>query len=300
MSAKRAAKNERKMREQAKAAIGAGYARNPKEQAQLTRTRRINRLAMQRGEPLDIDRRFTLAISDHIRFDELAAANSFENINYFEQSIRLAMVICGIYDDNALHRAVRAAETALANSLNAPAKTRRETLHPLADLLGYMLHYRETAPANTFAMCAIYCEAVQTLLYGAEYVALPEWQQDALYRIIRGQSLRSLAQEAKSLGNPITEPALREKILEAAEMLYKAVEPVCDLPVPDSLPILRAEAWQPFGNPENLASIIRRAIPISNEFELNVGIGLIDYNGIREIAIQTQLQQSNQQNNRNK
>lgn len=219
MAAKKAAKAERKLREQAKAVIGAGYAQNPQDKALLARHRRSQLNKLRQGAGIPPERQLNLSLRDNIHFDSLLHGHNTADVIHFEDVLRLALVLSGLYDDNSLYITAKTAEKALVESADTPAERRREKLRPIARLIGAMDTARARVSAAAATTAGVYCGAAQIIMYGGEYVSLPLWQQDAVYRIIRGDSLRQITAEAKSSGNTISEPAIRTLILDAAWLI---------------------------------------------------------------------------------
>lgn len=290
MAAKKAAKAERKLREQAKAVIGAGYAQTPQDKAMLARHRRSQLNKLRQGAGIPPERQLNLSLRDNIHFDSLLRGHNTADVIHFEDVLRLALVLSGLYDDNSLYITAKTAEKALAESADTLAERRREKLRPIARLIGVMDAARARVSAAAATTAGVYCAAAQIIMYGGEYASLPLWQQDAVYRIIRGDSLRQITAEAKSSGNAVSEPAMRTLILDAAWLIYRAAGDIAELPEPDGIPVLRNKAWQPFGQPEHLQKLILMAkndfqIP----FEYNYGISLFNYERFREQMVQATL-----------
>lgn len=105
---------------------------------------------------------------------------------------------------------------------------------------------------------------------------------DSLMEIIRGKSLRQCAQF-----HQIKENQLRENVLCAASDLWKFGNCYKTLPVAYSIPDLRSENWQPFGDVHFIRNIIAQT---SNQiiipFEEHTGITLIDFAKFKRDLVQ--------------
>ena len=154
-------------------------------------------------------------------------------------------------------------------------------LRPLLNLAKFAEHYATIIPAKTCEHLGNYCASVQVALYATAFYDRPIGHLEATNKIINGESLRTLA---KQYG--IKENQLRIAVLDAAWCLYKIADAFNPVEEPDSIPKLRSQEWQNYGDPEKLYAAIR----YSNEnflipFENHTGISLINYNKFRRDII---------------
>lgn len=283
MAAKRAKKREQEIERLAKAKIGNKTADRNKV-AELEFQQYQNRKAMRLGEPHSEDININDAIKNLLHYQALIHGHETVSAGIYEQLIRAMRVVSAIYKDADLSDTTNQAQAALEKSplmVDASPNQRRVLLRPLLNLAAFAEYYAAILPAQTCAHIGSYCAAVQVALYATAFYDRPIEHIEATNKIINGESLRTLA---KQYG--IKENQLRIAVLDAAWCLYKIADAFNPVEEPDSIPKLRSQEWQNYGDPEKLYTAIR----YSNEnfliqFENHTGISLIDYNKFRRNII---------------
>ena len=283
MAAKKAQKRDQKIERVAKAQIGnkAGD-RNKASEREFKQYQ--NRKAMRIGEPDGKDVNINDAIKNLLHYQALIYSHETVSAGIFEKLIRAMRVVAAIYADANLNDAANQAQSALEKSAamaDASPNQRRVLLRPLLNLAKFAEHYATIIPAKTCEHLGSYCASVQVALYATAFYDRPIEHLEATNKIINGESLRTLA---KQYG--IKENQLRIAVLDAAWCLYKIADAFNPVEEPDSIPKLRSQEWQNYGDPEKFYAAIR----YSNEnflipFENHTGISLIDYNKFRRDII---------------
>lgn len=281
MAAKRAKKREQEIERLAKAKIG-NKSIDRNEVAELEFQQYQNRKAMRIGEPDGKDVNINDAIKNLLHYQALIYSHETVSAGIFEKLIRAMRVVAAIYADANLNDATNQAQSALEKSAamaDASPNQRRVLLRPLLTLAKFAEHYATIIPAKTCEHLGSYCASVQVALYATAFYDRQIEHIEATNKIINGESLRTLA---KQYG--IKENQLRIAVLDAAWCLYKIADAFNPVEEPDSIPKLRSQEWQNYGDPEKLYTAIR----YSNEnflipFENHTGISLIDYPRFRNV-----------------
>ena len=283
MAAKRAKKREQEIERLAKAKIGnTSCDRNKASEREFIQYK--NCIAMRDGELHDEEVNINDSIKNLNHYQALAYGHSAVSVGIYEQLIRAMRVVSAIYKDADLREATNQAQAALEKSqsmVDASPNQRRVLLRPLLILAAYSEHYAAIIPAKTCEQIGSYCAAVQFVLYTTAYYDRPLEHIEATNRVIRGESIRTIAKEYG-----VKENLMRIFVLDAAWCLYKMADAISTVEQPDSIPKLRGKEWQPFANPEYLQSVIHQSterflIP----FESCTGISLIDYRKFRSSLV---------------
>ena len=283
MAAKRAKKREQEIERLAKAKIGnKSIDRNKASELEFIQYK--NRKAMCEGEPHSEDVNINDAIKNLLHYQALIYGHETVSAGIYEQLIRAMRVVSAIYKDADLSDTTNQAQAALEKSprmVDASPNQRRVLLRPLLNLATFAEHYAAIIPSKTCAHIGSYCAAVQLALYTTAYYDRPIEHIEATNRVIRGESIRAIAKEYG-----VKENQLRIAVLDAAWCLYKIADAFNPVEEPDSIPKLRSQEWQNYGDPEKFYAAIR----YSNEnflipFENHTGISLIDYNKFRRDII---------------
>lgn len=283
MAAKRAKKREQEIERLAKAKIGnKSIDRNKASELEFIQYK--NRKAMCEGEPHSEDVNVNDAIKNLEHYKSLIYGHNTVSAGIYEQLIRAMRVVSAIYKDADLSDTTNQAQAALEKSprmVDASPNQRRVLLRPLLNLATFAEHYAAIIPAKTYAHIINYCAAVQLALYTTAYYDRPIEHIEATNRVIRGESIRAIAKEYG-----VKENQMRLFVLDAAWCLYKIADAFNPVEEPDSIPKLRSQEWQNYGDPEKFYAAIR----YSNEnflipFENHTGISLIDYNKFRRDII---------------
>ena len=283
MAAKRAKKREQEIERLAKAKIGnRSCDRNKASEREFIQYK--NCIAMREGELHDEEVNINDSIKNLNHYQALAYGHSAVSAGIYEQLIRAMRVVSAIYKDADLRDATNQAQAALEKSqsmVDASPNQRRVLLRPLLILAAYSEHYAAIIPAKTCEQIGSYCAAVQFVLYTTAYYDRPLEHIEATNRVIRGESIRTIAKEYG-----VKENLMRIFVLDAAWCLYKMADAISTVEQPDSIPKLRGKEWQPFANPEYLQSVIHQSterflIP----FESYTGISLIDYRKFRSSLV---------------
>lgn len=286
MAAKRAKKREQEIERLAKAKIGnKSIDRNKASELEFIQYK--NRKAMCEGEPHSEDVNINDAIKNLEHYKSLIYGHNTVSAGIYEQLIRAMRVVSAIYKDADLSDTTNQAQAALEKSprmVDASPNQRRVLLRPLLNLATFAEHYAAIIPAKTYAHIISYCAAVQLALYTTAYYDRPIEHIEATNRVIRGESIRAIAKEYG-----VKENQMRLFVLDAAWCLYKIADAFNPVEEPDSIPKLRSQEWQNYGDPEKFYAAIR----YSNEnflipFENHTGISLIDYNKFRRDIIKIQ------------
>ena len=283
MAAKRAKKREQEIERLAKAKIGnKSIDRNKASELEFIQYK--NRKAMCEGEPHSEDVNINDAIKNLLHYQALIYSHETVSAGIYEQLIRAMRVVSAIYKDADLSDTTNQAQAALEKSprmVDASPNQRRVLLRPLLNLATFAEHYAAIIPAKTCEHLGSYCAAVQLALYTTAYYDRPIEHIEATNRVIRGESIRAIAKE-----HGVKENQMRLFVLDAAWCLYKIADAFNPVEEPDSIPKLRSQEWQNYGDPEKFYAAIR----YSNEnflipFENHTGISLIDYNKFRRDII---------------
>ena len=239
---------------------------------------------MRDGELHDEEVNINDSIKNLNHYQALAYGHSAVSAGIYEQLIRAMRVVSAIYKDADLRDATNQAQAALEKSqsmVDASPNQRRVLLRPLLILAAYSEHYAAIIPAKTCEQIGSYCAAVQFVLYTTAYYDRPLEHIEATNRVIRGESIRTIAKEYG-----VKENLMRILVLDAAWCLYKMADSISTVEQPDSIPKLRGKEWQPYADPEYLQSVIHQSterflIP----FESYTGISLIDYRKFRSSLV---------------
>lgn len=287
MDAKKAAKKEQAIKKYARDNIGNQRAdRNKLANIAVTQTQ--NKLSLRSGTPQDLDSKLTENIKNLMHYQALVYGYDRISATVFEKLIRAMRVVACIYADSDLSKTTNEAQAAierLSDADDLSPNQRREILKPVLRLTEYQEAYGEIIPERTVSKIGLYCAAVQIALYTATLYNRPKRYIQALFDIINGESLRTIAKKIHEKEN-----ILREEVLNAAWHFFRvaechnAVEPV------SSIPELRQDGYKVLADFNRLKDFIQTAMQkILIPFEQNTGISLIDYNKFRKDLIQAEI-----------
>ena len=126
---------------------------------------------------------------------------------------------------------------------------------------------------------------MQIALYTASLYDRPKRYIQALFDIINGKSIRTIA---KDIGEK--ENVLREEVLNAAWHFYRVAECNNDIEPANTIPELRHDDYKTLGSFDRLSDFVRVAMAnFLIPFEGNTGISLINYNQFRKDLIRAEI-----------
>ena len=162
---------------------------------------------------------------------------------------------------------------------------RREILKPVLRLTEYQEAYGEIIPERTVSKIGLYCASVQIALHTASLYNRPKRYIQALFDIINGESLRTIAKKINEKEN-----VLREEVLNAAWHFFRVAECNSAVQPVSSIPELRQDGYKVLADFNRLKDFIQTAMQkILIPFEQNTGISLINYNQFRKDLVQAEI-----------
>lgn len=287
LAARKAAKKEQAVKKYARDNIGNQRAdRNKLANIAVTQTQ--NRLSLRSGAPQDLDSKLTENIKNLMHYQALVYGYDRISVTVFEKLIRAMRVVACIYADSDLSKTTNEAQAAieqLQESADLSPNQRREILKPVLRLTEYQEAYCEIIPERTVSKIGLYCASVQIALYTASLYNRPKRYIQALFDIINGESLRTIAKKINEKEN-----VLREKVLNAAWHFFRVAECNNDVKPVNSIPELRQDGYKVLADFNRLKDFIQTAMQkILIPFEQNTGISLIDYNQFRKDLVQAEI-----------
>lgn len=287
LAARKAAKKEQAVKKYARNNIGNQRADRNKL-ANIAVIQVQNKLSLRSGAPQDLDSKLTENIKNLMHYQALVYDNDQSSVTVFEKLIRAMRVVACIYADSDLSKTTNEAQAAieqLQESADLSPNQRREILKPVLRLTEYQEAYGEIIPERTVSKIGLYCASVQIALYTASLYNRPKRYIQALFDIINGESLRTIAKKINEKEN-----VLREKVLNAAWHFFRVAECNNDVKPVNSIPELRQDGYKVLADFNRLKDFIQTAMQkILIPFEQNTGIILIDYNQFRKDLIQAEI-----------
>lgn len=287
LAARKAAKKEQAVKKYARDNIGNQRAdRNKLANIAVTQTQ--NRLSLRSGAPQDLDSKLTENIKNLMHYQALVYGYDQTSVTVFEKLIRAMRVVACIYSDSDLSKTTNEAQKAieqLQESADLSPNQRREILKPVLRLTEYQEAYGEIIPERTVSKIGLYCASVQIALYTASLYNRPKRYIQALFDIINGESLRTIAKKIHEKEN-----VLREEVLNVAWHFFRVAECNSAVKPVSSIPELRQDGYKVLADFNRLKDFIQTAMQkILIPFEQNTGISLIDYNQFRKDLIQAEI-----------
>ena len=287
MAARKAAKKEQAVKKYARQNIGNQRAdRNKLANIAVIQTQ--NKLSLRSGAPQDLDSKLTENIKNLMHYQALVYGYDRTSITVFEKLIRAMRVVACIYSDSDLSKTTNEAQAAieqLQESDDLSPNQRREILKPVLRLTEYQEAYGEIIPERTVSKIGLYCASVQIALYTASLYTRPKRYIQALFDIINGESLRTIAKKINEKEN-----VLREEVLNAARHFFRVAECNSAVQLVNSIPELRQDGYKVLADFERLKDFIQTAMQkILIPFEQNTGISLINYNQFRKDLVQAEI-----------
>lgn len=287
MAARKAAKKEQAVKKYARDNIGNQRADRNKL-ANIAVIQVQNKLSLRSGAPQDLDSKLTENIKNLMHYQALVYDNDQTSVTVFEKLIRAMRVVACIYSDSDLSKTTNEAQAAieqLSESDDLSPNQRREILKPVLRLTEYQEAYGEIIPERTVSKIGLYCASVQIALYTASLYTRPKRYIQALFDIINGESLRSIAKKINE-----KETVLREEVLNAAWHFFRVVECNSAVQPVNSIPELRQDGYKVLADFDRLKDFIQTAMQkILIPFEQNTGISLINYNQFRKDLVQAEI-----------
>lgn len=273
-------------REVKKAASVRNIDRNDK--AKIEDARRKYVLSMKNGKKQSLDEILTESIKNLMHYQALVYENDRISMTVFEKLIRAMRVVACIYADNDLSDTTNEAQAAieqLSESDDLSPNQRREILKPVLRLIDKAGEYDKKVPSKTVDKIGRYCASVQIAVYTASLYTRPKRYIQALFDIINGQSLRTIAKKINE-----KETVLREEVLNAAWHFFRVAECNNAVQPVSSIPELRQDGYKVLADFERLKDFIQTAMQkILIPFEQNTGISLINYNQFRKDLVQAEI-----------
>ena len=287
MAARKAAKKEQAVKKYARDNIGNQRADRNKL-ANIAVIQVQNKLSLRSGAPQDLDSKLTENIKNLMHYQALVYDNDRTGLTVFEKLIRAMRVVACIYSDNDLSKTTNEAQAAieqLQESADLSPNQRREILKPVLRLTEYQEAYGEIIPERTVSKIGLYCASVQIALYTASLYNRPKRYIQALFDIINGESLRTIAKKINEKEN-----VLREEVLNAAWHFFRVEECNSAVQPVNSIPELRQDGYKVLADFNRLKDFIQTAMQkILIPFEQNTGISLINYNQFRKDLVQAEI-----------
>lgn len=289
IDAKKAAKKESAVKKYARENIGNKRADRNKLSAIAT-AHVMNKMAMQKGEPQNLDAQLTENIKNLMHYEVLVYGYDRISVTVFEKLIRAMRVIACIYADSELSKTTNEAQAAIESlrgndSDDLSPNQRRQILKPLLKLIQYCEAYDAVVPEKTVEAVGLYCASVQIALYTASLYNRPKRYIQALFDIINGKSIRAIA---KDIGEK--ENVLREEVLNATWHFYRIAECNNTIEPANTIPELRHDDYKTLGSFDRLSDFVRVAMAnFLIPFEENTGISLINYNQFRRDLIRAEI-----------
>lgn len=287
LAARKAAKKEQAVKKYARDNIGNQRADRNKL-ANIAVIQVQNKLSLRSGAPQDLDSKLTENIKNLMHYQALIYDNDRSSITVFEKLIRAMRVVACIYSDNDLSKTTNEAQAAieqLQESADLSPNQRREILKPVLRLTEYQEAYGEIIPERTVSKIGLYCASVQIALYTASLYNRPKRYIQALFDIINGESLRTIAKKINEKEN-----VLREEVLNAALHFFRVAECNSAVQPVSSIPELRQDGYKVLADFDRLKDFIQTAMQkILIPFEQNTGISLINYNQFRKDLVQAEI-----------
>ena len=247
-----------------------------------------NKLSLRSGAPQDLDSKLTENIKNLMHYQALVYDNDQSSVTVFEKLVRAMRVVACIYADNDLSKTTNEAQAAieqLQESDDLSPNQRREILKPVLRLTEYQEAYGEIIPERTVSKIGLYCASVQIALHTASLYNRPKRYIQALFDIINGESLRTIAKKINEKEN-----VLREEVLNAAWHFFRVAECNSAVQPVNSIPELRQDGYKVLADFERLKDFIQTAMQkILIPFEQNTGISLINYNQFRKDLVQAEI-----------
>lgn len=272
-AARKAAKKEQAVKKYARDNIGNQRADRNKL-ANIAVIQVQNKLSLRSGAPQDLDSKLTENIKNLMHYQALVYENDQTSVTVFEKLIRAMRVVACIYADSGLSKTTNEAQAAieqLSESDDLSPNQRREILKPVLRL--------------TDSKIGLYCAIVQIALYTASLYNRPKRYIQALFDIINGESLRTIAKKINEKEN-----VLREEVLNAAWHFFRVAECNSAVQPVNSIPELRQDGYKVLADFERLKDFIQTAMQkILIPFEQNTGISLINYNQFRQDLVQAEI-----------
>lgn len=166
MAAKRAAKKESSIKKYARENIGNKRADRNKLSAIAT-AHVMNKMAMQKGEPQNLDAQLTENIKNLMHYEVLVYSYDRISVTVFEKLLRAMRVVACIYADSELSKTTNEAQAAIESlrskdSDDLSPNQRREILKPVLKLIQYCEAYDAVVPEKTIDKVGLYCASVQS------------------------------------------------------------------------------------------------------------------------------------------
>ena len=287
LAARKAAKKEQAVKKYARNNIGNQRADRNKL-ANIAVIQVQNKLSLRSGAPQDLDSKLTENIKNLMHYQALVYDNDRTSLTVFEKLVRAMRVVACIYSDNDLSKTTNEAQAAieqLQESDDLSPNQRREILKPVLRLTEYQEAYGEIIPERTVSKIGLYCASVQIALYTASLYNRKKRYIQALFDIINGESLRTIAKKINE-----KETVLREEVLNAACHFFRVAECNSAVQPVNSIPELRQDGYKVLADFERLKDFIQTAMQkILIPFEQNTGISLINYNQFRKDLVQAEI-----------
>ncbi len=287
LAARKAAKKEQAVKKYARNNIGNQRADRNKL-ANIAVIQVQNKLSLRSGAPQDLDSKLTENIKNLMHYQALVYDNDRSSVTVFEKLIRAMRVVACIYADNDLSDTTNEAQAAieqLSESDDLSPNQRREILKPVLRLTEYQEAYGEIIPERTVSKIGLYCASVQIALYTASLYNRKKRYIQALFDIINGESLRTIAKKINE-----KETVLREEVLNAAWHFSRVAECNSAVQPVSSIPELRQDGYKVLADFDRLKDFIQTAMQkILIPFEQNTGISLINYNQFRKDLVQAEI-----------
>lgn len=287
LAARKAAKKEQAVKKYARNNIGNQRADRNKL-ANIAVIQVQNKLALRSGAPQDLDSKLTENIKNLMHYQALVYENDQTSVTVFEKLIRAMRVVACIYADSDLSKTNNEAQAAieqLQESADLSPNQRREILKPVLRLTEYQEAYGEIIPERTVSKIGLYCASVQIALYTASLYNRPKRYIQALFDIINGESLRTIAKKINE-----KETVLREEVLNAAWHFHRVAECNSAVQPVNSIPELRQDGYKVLADFNRLKDFIQTSMQkVLIPFEQNTGISLINYNQFRKDLVQAEI-----------
>lgn len=287
LAARKAAKKEQAVKKYARDNIGNQRADRNKL-ANIAVIQVQNKLSLRSGAPQDLDSKLTENIKNLMHYQALVYDNDRTSLTVFEKLVRAMRVVACIYSDSDLSKTTNEAQAAieqLQESDDLSPNQRREILKPVLRLTEYQEAYGEIIPERTVSKIGLYCASVQIALYTASLYNRPKRYIQALFDIINGESLRTIAKKINEKEN-----VLRKEVLNAAWHFFLVAECNCAVQPVSSIPELRQDGYKVLADFNRLKDFIQTAMQkILIPFEQNTGISLINYNQFRKDLVQAEI-----------
>lgn len=289
LAARKAAKKEQAVKKYARDNIGNQRADRNKL-ANIAVIQAQNKLSLRSGAPQDLDSKLTENIKNLMHYQALVYDNDQSSVTVFEKLIRAMRVVACIYADSDLGKTTNEAQAAIErlaqnDTDDLSPNQRREILKPLLKLIQYCEAYDKIIPRATVDKVGLYCAAVQIALYTASLYNRPKRYIQALFDIINGESLRTIAKKIHEKEN-----VLREEVLNAAWHFFRVAECNTAVKPVSSIPELRQDGYKVLADFNRLKDFIQTAMQkILIPFEQNTGISLINYNQFRKDLVRAEI-----------